>query len=43
MARQHGHAPFLLHVEDEARHVLGFFAVHPGDRLVEHQHPRAHC
>jgi hypothetical protein len=36
------HAPFLAHVEDEARHVLGLLAVHAGDRLVEHEHARLH-
>ena len=39
---QHRDAPLFLHVEDEARHVFGLFAVHAGDGFVEHQHARPH-
>ena len=35
--QEHRDAALFLNVEDEARHVFGFFAVHPGDRFIEHQ------
>src|SRR5574343_1446228 len=37
-----GGAEFVVHVEDEAAHVLLFFQVHAGHRLVQQQHLRLH-
>jgi hypothetical protein len=35
-----GGAELVVHVEDEAAHVLLFFHVHAGHRLVQQQHVR---
>ena len=40
--QQHGDAALFLDVQDEARHVLGFLAVHAGHGFVQHQHLGPH-
>jgi hypothetical protein len=36
--KHHGGAKFVVHIQDEAAHVLLFFHVHAGHGFVEQQH-----